>query len=112
MHKLPSTPLPSIISPSLLTRIGSTPGRGKVAYEGFSGVIPARGEIRIPPVSVCHHVSTIGHCFLPMWSLYQCHASSLMGSPTVPRTLKLLRSLDVTKPKSQACKALIAVGAV
>ena len=25
-------------------------------------MIPAIGEIRIPPVSVCHHVSTIEEC--------------------------------------------------
>ena len=38
----------------------------------------------IPPVSVCHHVSTTGQRSPPMWCQYQTHASGLMGSPTVP----------------------------
>ncbi len=33
---------------------------GKVAEPGFSGVAPGTGEISVPPVSVCHQVSTIG----------------------------------------------------
>jgi hypothetical protein len=36
-------------------------GNGKEAYVGFVGVTKAIGEIIIPPVSVCHHVSTTGH---------------------------------------------------
>src|SRR5688500_7425665 len=65
-----------------------TPGKGSVAHPGLDGVIPARLEIMMPPVSVCHHVSTIGHLFFPIFSSYQCHASSLIGSPTVPNTFK------------------------
>ena len=42
------------------TRSGFTPGSGFVALPGFIGVAPGNGEIKIPPVSVCHHVSTIG----------------------------------------------------
>ncbi len=38
--------------------------------------------IRIIPVSVCHHVSTIGQRSPPMCSWYQTHASGLIGSPT------------------------------
>ena len=34
------------------------------------------------PVSVCHHVSTIGQRPPPMCSWYHIHASGLMGSPT------------------------------
>ena len=41
------------------------PGKGKVANVGFCGVTPARFEIKIPPVSVCHQVSTIGNLFFP-----------------------------------------------
>ena len=38
-------------------------------------------------------VSTIAYCFLPTsCSLYQFHASGLIGSPTLPRTRKLLKS--------------------
>ena len=40
----------------------------------------------IMPVSVCHQVSTMGAFPCPMCSLYQSHASGLMGSPTEPRT--------------------------
>ena len=38
----------------------------------------------IMPVSVCHHVSTIGQRPPPMCSWYQTHASGLIGSPTEP----------------------------
>ena len=38
----------------------------------------------MPPVSVCHQVSTTGHRPPPMCSQYQIHASGLMGSPTEP----------------------------
>ena len=33
-------------------------------------VFPASDEIMIPPVSVCHQVSTIAHFFLPIFSSY------------------------------------------
>ena len=36
------------------------PKNGRVAEPGLSGVAPGSGVIRMPPVSVCHHVSTIG----------------------------------------------------
>ena len=86
IHKFPSA-IGSIISfPFASTIIGSTPGKGRVAYDGLVGVIPAREEIRIPPVSVCHHVSTIGQFSLPIFLKYQSHASSFIGSPTVPNT--------------------------
>jgi hypothetical protein len=41
--------------------MGCIPGKGSEAWAGLFGVIPAKGEIMIPPVSVCHHVSTSGH---------------------------------------------------
>jgi hypothetical protein len=40
----------------------------------------------IAPVSVCHHVSTIGQRPPPMYFQYQIQASGLIGSPTVPRS--------------------------
>ena len=40
------------------------------------------------PVSVCHHVSTIGHEDSPTTLKYHSHASGLIGSPTVPSILK------------------------
>src|SRR5579885_3529045 len=68
------------------TSNGCTPGIGSVAQLGFAGVTPAKLEMSTPPVSVCHHVSIIGHFFFPTCSSYQCHASSFIGSPTVPNT--------------------------
>ena len=86
MHKLPSTLFPASSFPSESTITGWIPGKGKEAWAGLFGVIPAKGEIIIPPVSVCHHVSTMGHFPFPILSWYQCHASSLIGSPTDPIT--------------------------
>ena len=37
-----------------------TPKNGSVAEPGLSRVAPGSGVIRMPPVSVCHQVSTIG----------------------------------------------------
>src|SRR5215212_10027457 len=97
MHKLPEIISPSFGSgktcPLSSTRIGCTPGNGSEAHDGMAGVTPARLEIMIPPVSVCHQVSMIGHFFLPIFSSYQCHASSLIGSPTVPKIFNDERSL-------------------
>ena len=42
------------------------PRGGRVAVPGLVGVTPGSGVIMIPPVSVCHHVSTIGHFSWPM----------------------------------------------
>src|SRR5436190_3402317 len=96
MHRFPfNKPFSSfsVISfPCSSTRIGCTPGIGSVAQLGLEGVTPARLLIRHAPVSVCHQVSTIGHFFFPIFSSYQCQASSLMGSPTVPNTFKELKS--------------------
>ena len=66
MAKTPVTPLPSISVPfSGSSTTGSMPKKGKVAEPGFVGVAPGNGEIRMPPVSVCHHVSTMGQRSLP-----------------------------------------------
>ena len=88
MHKFPSfAPVSSLLSPS--TNIGLIPKKGFVADPGFVSVAPGNGVIKIPPVSVCHHVSTIGQLFSPMTSLYQFQASGFIGSPTVPSILRL-----------------------
>ena len=42
------------------TIAGFTPKNGNVADPGFSAIAPGSGVIMMPPVSVCHHVSTIG----------------------------------------------------
>src|SRR4030095_7069070 len=88
------------------------PGKGSVVQLGLEGVTPARFEINIPPVSVCHHVSTTGHFFLPIFSSYQCQASSLMGSPTVPNICREERSFPFKGSRPKPIRLLIAVGAV
>ena len=88
------------------------PGNGIVADPGLSGVTPGSGVIMIMPVSVCHHVSTIGQRPPPMNVWYQIHASGLMGSPTDPssRRLDMLRRFGQSVPHFM--NARIAVGAV
>src|SRR2546425_6833684 len=70
--------------PSSSTTSAFTPGNGNVALPGLVVVRPGSGVIRIIPVSVIHHVSTMGHRPPPIVSLYQSHASGLIGSPTDP----------------------------
>jgi hypothetical protein len=65
MQRLPLTPLPSISLPSSSTSTGLTPKKGSVAEPGFIGVTPGSGVIRMPPVSVCHQVSTMAQRPLP-----------------------------------------------
>jgi len=36
------------------------PGSGSVQEPGLVAMAPGSGDIMMPPVSVCHHVSTIG----------------------------------------------------
>src|ERR1700728_121491 len=76
----------------MLTTFAMMPGSGRVADPGFVGVAPGNGEIIMAPVSVCHQVSTIGPRVLPIASKYHFQAAGLMGSPTVPRTRRLLMS--------------------
>ena len=73
---------------------------------------PGNGVIKIPPVSVCHQVSTIGQRPLPMFLWYQRQASGLIGSHTDPKTRKVERSYFPGKSSSKDIKARIAVGAV
>jgi hypothetical protein len=70
--------------PSLRTTSTAMPGSGRVAEPGLVGVAPGSGEIMMPPVSVCHQVSTIGQRSPPMTLRYHIHASGLIGSPTEP----------------------------
>src|SRR5215204_73929 len=108
-----SNPPPTATAPPDCDRISAlTPGNGTVAEPGFSGVTPGRGAIMIIPVSVCHHVSTIGHRFPPMNLWYQIHASGLIGSPTDPssRRLDMFRRDGHSVPHFM--NARIAVGAV
>src|SRR3979411_3136682 len=84
MTRMPPFPLPPEC-PGSSTMSAKTPGSGSVAEPGLVGVAPGSGEIMCPPVSVCHHVSTIGQRPPPTVSWYHIHASGLIGSPTVPR---------------------------
>jgi len=88
------------------------PGSGPIALPGLQDVTPGRGAIIMAPVSVCHQVSTIGQRPPPMTSRYQIQASGLIGSPTLPSTLKLLRSLEAGRSSPHFMKVRIAVGAV
>src|SRR5919204_4255160 len=90
MTRIPPLPLPTEC-PVSSTMSAKMPGSGSVAEPGLVGVAPGSGEIMWPPVSVCHHVSTIGHRPLPTVSWYHIHASGLIGSPTVPRIRRLER---------------------
>ncbi len=56
---------PSRTLPSASTSCGWMPNSGFVAEPGLRSVAPGRGEIRMPPVSVCHHVSTMGQRLSP-----------------------------------------------
>ena len=98
--------------PSLSTMMGMIPGSGSVASPGLVGVAGATGVMQIPPVSVCHHVSTMVQRFSPTTSKYHFHASGLMGSPTVPSTRSVERSCFFTGSSPCAASARIAVGAV
>src|SRR5204863_2935245 len=90
----------------------STPGNGFVADPGFSVVTPGSGVIRIIPVSVCHHVSTIGQRPPPTLSWYHTHASGLIGSPTVPSSRSDERSCFLAYSGPHFMCVRIAVGAV
>ena len=65
-----------------------------MAAPGLVAVMPGSGVMRMPPVSVCHQVSTMGQRSPPMWVRYQIQASGLMGSPTDPRRRRLERSCE------------------
>ena len=66
----------------------------------------------MPPVSVCHHVSTIGHRPSPTTLWYQRQASGLIGSPTEPRSLSDFLLVDVTGVSPTFMSERMAVGAV
>ena len=83
-----------------------------MAEPGLSVVTPGSGLIRMPPFSVCHQVSTIGQRSPPMYFQYQIHASGLIGSPTVPRSLSEDRSCRCGHSAPALMKARISVGAV
>ncbi len=88
------------------------PGSATCAEPGFVSVTPGSGLIMMPPVSVCHQVSTTGVRSAPMCLRYQTHASGLIGSPTEPSTRRLDRSNLAGMSSPHFMQARIAVGAV
>ena len=88
------------------------PGSGRVADPGLAVVTPGSGAIMIPPVSVCHQVSTTGQRPPPIVFQYHTHASGLIGSPTVPSSRRLERSCASGCSLPALMKARIRVGAV
>src|ERR1019366_262042 len=88
------------------------PKKGSVAEPGLVGVAPGNGVINMPPVSVCHQVSTMGQRLSPMNSLYHSQASGLIGSPTVPSRRSELKSCFFGHSTPHFMNARIAVGAV
>src|SRR5258706_9615042 len=98
--------------PASSTTSAPMPGRGNVADPGLVVVAPGNGLIMIPPVSVCHQVSTTGHVPPPMFSRYHIHASGLIGSPTDPRTRNDERSCLAGSAAPHFMNVRMAVGAV
>ena len=96
MTRLPAASVSSMTLPLPSTRAGCTPGKGSVAEPGFRSVAPGSGEIMMPPVSVCHHVSTIGQRRSPTTPWYHSQASGLIGSPTLPRSRSVAREVERT----------------
>ena len=67
MTRFPSA-TPSTFFPSPSTSAGFIPKNGLVAEPGLRLVAPGKGLISIPPVSVCHQVSTMGQLLDPIIS--------------------------------------------
>ena len=88
------------------------PGMPYCAEPGLSDVTPGSGEIMMAPVSVCHHVSTMGALPPPMFSRYHIHASGLIGSPTEPSRRSEDRSNLAGISSPHFMNVRIAVGAV
>src|SRR3954453_1188535 len=98
--------------PSLSTTSALIPGKGRIAAPGLVVVTPGSGVIMMPPVSVCHHVSTTGQRSPPMFFRYQIHASGLMGSPTEPSSRSDDRSYFAGHSSPHFMNVRIVVGAV
>src|SRR5690606_19984444 len=98
--------------PSPRRILGLMPNNGSVQEPGLVAVAPGSGAIMIAPVSVCHHVSTMGQRSSPTTLRYHIHASGLIGSPTDPSRRTEERSCAFTCSSPQRMKLRMAVGAV
>jgi len=88
------------------------PGKDFPETVGTKGPIPGIVLIRVPPVSVCHHVSMIGHLPPPIWSKYHIHDFLSIGSPTLPRIFREERLCFFIQLGFAFMNIRIAVGAV
>ncbi len=112
MTRLPELDGPSISLPSSSKSPTDIPGKGWVALPGFAEVIPGRGEIMMPPVSVCHQVSTTGQRPPPTFSWYHSQARGLIGSPTLPSSRSEERSCFSRSSVPSFMNDRMSVGAV
>ena len=94
------------------TTSATMPGSGRMAEPGLVAVTPGSGLIMMPPVSVCHQVSTTGQSSPPMFLRYQIHASGLIGSPTEPSSRSEDRSCAAGNSSPHFIIVRISVGAV
>ena len=101
-------------SPFSSTIAIDTPGIGSVPEPGLSEIVsnPGSDEINIPPVSVCHHVSMIGHFSFPIVLKYHFQTLGFIGSPTVPNNLNDERSKEFGISSLNFINILKAVGVV
>ena len=88
------------------------PGSGLPAAPGLAAITPGSVVIMMPPVSVCHQVSTIGQRSPPITLWYQSQAFGLIGSPTEPSSRSLERSWRSGYSMPHFMQARMAVGAV
>src|SRR2546427_731236 len=109
--RYPPAPGPTGL-PAASTTSAAMPGNGRVAEPGLVAVMPGNGVMRMQPVSVCHHVSTMGQRPRPIVSWYQIHASGLIGSPTVPINRRDVSLYFAGHSLPQRMNVRIAVGAV
>ena len=104
-------PPPIMLSPSSSTTSTFIEGNGLNTEPGFRSEM-GNGVIICIPVSVCHQVSMIGHLSLPICLWYHTQASGLIGSPTLPKSLKEVKSYFLGHFSPYFMNILIVVGAV
>src|SRR5689334_16110258 len=109
--RYPPPPLGTLLAWSSTTS-ALIPGSGRMAEPGLVAVTPGSGLIMMPPVSVCHQVSTTGVSPRPMVCRYQIHASGLIGSPTDPSRRSEDRSCWAGNSSPHFIMVRISVGAV
>ena len=88
------------------------PGKDFPDTVGTNGPMPGIVLIKVPPVSVCHHVSMIGQREPPIVLKYHIHDFLSIGSPTVPSIFSEDRSYLVIQFCLIFMNILTAVGAV